>query len=250
MRSRLLETGKTARKSRTSHAQVVDELGRAIVAGNFPVGSILPGDAELAQRFKVSRTVLRETMKTLAAKGMIVAKARVGTRVTEKNLWNMFDSEIIAWHFDSGVTEEFLLQLYDIRLAFEPFAAGLVAERASKQDIENLRTLATEMAALGHTSESLALADLHFHLAIAEASHNPFMRTLGSLIEAALVGMFRISTPPSQNGFSDIADTHMRIVDAIVAGNVDAARRAMEVVIIDGRDHVREAYAAMSKVTA
>ncbi|MBB3318973.1 DNA-binding FadR family transcriptional regulator [Rhizobium sp. BK181] len=250
MRSRLLETGKTARKSRTSHAQVVDELGRAIVAGNFPVGSILPGDAELAQRFKVSRTVLRETMKTLAAKGMIVAKARVGTRVTEKNLWNMFDSEIIAWHFDSGVTEEFLLQLYDIRLAFEPFAAGLVAERASKQDVENLRTLATEMAALGHTSESLALADLHFHLAIAEASHNPFMRTLGSLIEAALVGMFRISTPPSQNGFSDIADTHMRIVDAIVAGNVDAARRAMEVVIIDGRDHVREAYAAMGKVTA
>ncbi len=122
---------KTARKSRTSHAQVVDELGRAIVAGTYPVGSILPGDADLAQRFKVSRTVLRETMKTLAAKGMIVAKARVGTRVTEKNLWNMFDSEIIAWHFDSGVTEEFLLQLYDIRLAFEPFAAGLAAERAS-----------------------------------------------------------------------------------------------------------------------
>jgi len=228
----------------------VDELGRAIVAGSYSVGSILPGDAELAQRFKVSRTVLRETMKTLAAKGMIVAKARVGTRVTEKNLWNMFDSEIIAWHFDSGVTEEFLLQLYDIRLAFEPFAAGLVAERASKEDIENLRTLAMEMASMGHTSESLALADLHFHLAIAEASHNPFMRTLGSLIEAALVGMFRISTPPSQNGFFDIADTHMRIVEAIVAGDSDAARKAMEIVIIDGREHVREAYAAMAKASA
>jgi len=246
----MLDTRKAGRKTRTSHAQVVDELGRAMVAGTYPVGSILPGDAELAQRFKVSRTVLRETMKTLAAKGMVVAKARVGTRVTEKNLWNMFDSEIIAWHFDNGVTEEFLLQLYDIRLAFEPFAAGLVAERATREDIAHLRELALVMAEPGHTTESLALADLRFHLAVADASHNPFMRTLGSLIEAALVGMFRISTPPSQNGFSNIADTHMRIVDTIAAGDVAGARKAMEDVIIDGRDHVHEAFLTINRVTA
>jgi len=246
----MLDTRKAGRKTRTSHAQVVDELGRAMVAGTYPVGSILPGDAELAQRFKVSRTVLRETMKTLAAKGMVVAKARVGTRVTEKTLWNMFDSEIIAWHFDNGVTEEFLLQLYDIRLAFEPFAAGLVAERATREDIAHLRELALVMAEPGHTTESLALADLRFHLAVADASHNPFMRTLGSLIEAALVGMFRISTPPSQNGFSNIADTHMRIVDTIAAGDVAGARKAMEDVIIDGRDHVHEAFLTINRVTA
>jgi len=250
LRSRMLDTRKAGRKTRTSHAQVVDELGRAMVAGTYPVGSILPGDAELAQRFKVSRTVLRETMKTLAAKGMVVAKARVGTRVTEKNLWNMFDSEIIAWHFDNGVTEEFLLQLYDIRLAFEPFAAGLVAERATGDDIAHLRELALVMAEPGHTTESLALADLRFHLAVSDASHNPFMRTLGSLIEAALVGMFRISTPPSQNGFSNIADTHMRIVDMIAAGDVAATRKAMEDVIIDGRDHVHEAFLTISRVSA
>jgi len=189
-------------------------------------------------------------MKTLAAKGMVVAKARVGTRVTEKNLWNMFDSEIIAWHFDNGVTEEFLLQLYDIRLAFEPFAAGLVAERATSDDIAHLRELALVMAEPGHTTESLALADLRFHLAVSDASHNPFMRTLGSLIEAALVGMFRISTPPSQNGFSNIADTHMRIVDMIAAGDVAATRKAMEDVIIDGRDHVHEAFLTISRVSA
>jgi DNA-binding FadR family transcriptional regulator len=250
LRNRILDTGNTQRRSRTSHAQVVDELGRAIVAGTYPVGSILPGDVEFAQRFKVSRTVLRETMKTLAAKGMIVAKARVGTRVTEKSQWNMFDSEVIAWHFDDDVTEEFLLQLYDIRLAVEPFAAGLAAERATPEDIALLSTLAGEMAEPGHTTESLALADLQFHLAIADAAHNPFMHTLGSLIEAALVGMFRISTPPSQNGFSTISETHMRIVSAISAGDVPAARIAMEAVIIEGRDHVHEAYANMAKVVA
>lgn len=247
MRNRLLETRKAGRRTRTSHAHVVDELGRGIVAGTYPVGSILPGDGELAQRFKVSRTVLRETMKTLAAKGMVVAKARVGTRVTEKNFWNMFDGEIIAWYFANGVTEEFLLQLYDIRLAFEPFAAGLVAERANGVEIEQLRGLALDMAASGHTSDSLALADLRFHLAIAEASHNPFMRTLGGLIEAALVGMFRMSTPPTQNGFANIAQTHMRIVDAIAIGDTAAARKAMEDVIIEGRDHVHEAFTALAQ---
>ncbi|MGV2079566.1 MULTISPECIES: FadR/GntR family transcriptional regulator [unclassified Rhizobium] len=250
LRNRILDTGKTQRRSRTSHAQVVDELGRAIVAGTYPVGSILPGDIELAQRFKVSRTVLRETMKTLAAKGMIVAKARVGTRVTEKSQWNMFDSEVIAWHFDDDVTEEFLLQLYDIRLAVEPFAAGLAAERATPEEIALLTDLAKEMAAPDHTTESLAMADLEFHLAVADAAHNPFMHTLGSLIEAALVGMFRISTPPSQSGFSNIAETHMRIVKAIAAGDVPAARSAMEAVIVEGRDHVHDAYAGMTKVSA
>jgi DNA-binding FadR family transcriptional regulator len=94
------------------------------------------------------------------------------------------------------------------------------------------------------------MADLEFHLAVADAAHNPFMHTLGSLIEAALVGMFRISTPPSQNGFSNIAETHMRIVKAIAAGDVPAARSAMEAVIVEGRDHVHDAYAGMTRVSA
>jgi DNA-binding FadR family transcriptional regulator len=236
LRGKLLEIRK--KRTRTSHAQVVDELGKAIVSGAFPVGGILPGDVELLERFKVSRTVLRESMKTLAAKGLVVPRARVGTKVTEKNLWNMFDSEVLTWHFDSGVDQEFLLHLYDIRLALEPFAAGLVAERADAEEIEVLRRLATDMAAQGHTPDSLAVADLHFHLAVADASHNPFMRTVGSLIEAALVGMFRMSTPPSHDGYRNISATHMLIVDAIAAGDVPGARKAMENVIIEGRDRI------------
>jgi len=246
LRSRLLETRKAEGKSRTSHAQVVDDLGKAIVSGAFPIGSILPGDSELLQRFKVSRTILRESMKTLAAKGMVVPRARVGTRVTEKIYWNMFDNEVLNWHFESGIDKEFLLHLYDIRIAFEPFAAGLVADRASREDIDLLRGLASAMADPNHTSDSLAIADLHFHLAITEASQNPFMRSLGGLIEAALVGMFRMSAPPSTNGFSNIADTHMAIVDAIAAHDSLAARKAMEFVIVDGREHVLEAFAALA----
>ncbi len=226
---------------------MVDELGKAIVAGAFPIGSILPGDSELLQRFKVSRTILRESMKTLAAKGMVVPRARVGTRVTEKIHWNMFDNEVLSWHFESGVDQEFLLHLYDIRMAFEPFAAGLVAERASQEDIDVLRGLAAALADPEHTSDSLAVADLHFHLAITEASQNPFMRSLGGLIEAALVGMFRMSAPPASNGFSNIAETHTAIVDAIAARDSAAARKAMEFVIIDGKQHILEAFATLAE---
>ena len=67
------------------------ELGVGIVSGDFPQNSILPGDAELMERFGVSRTVLREAMKTLAGKGLIQAKARIGTRVRDRSDWNLFD---------------------------------------------------------------------------------------------------------------------------------------------------------------
>lgn len=235
----------TGRGLRSSHAHVVDGLGLSIISGAFAVGSLLPGDTELAQRFKVSRTVLREAMKTLAAKGLVVPRARVGTRVTEKNLWNMFDSDVIKWHFQSGVDEAFLLHLYDIRLAFEPFAAALVAERASGEDIEQLRQLAEAMGGPAHTTDSLVVADLEFHLAIAEFSRNPFMRTVGSLIEAVLVGMFRMSAPAlsDENALGDVSLIHMRIVDSIRARDAERARKAMEHVIIVGRDQIRYAFA-------
>ena len=226
--------------SRTSHGQVVDEIGMAIICGEFPVGSILPGDVELAQRFQVSRTVLREAMKTLAAKGLVVAKARIGTRVTDRQFWNMFDGDVLTWHFECGVSEDFLLSLYEIRLAFEPAAAALAAEKASAKDIALLRELAEDLGNPDHTVESLAMADLRFHMALAAASGNPFMRTLGSLIKAALVGAFKLSsTPVDLRRSTDVMTTHLAIVEAIEKRDQASARAAMEKVILVGRDRAR-----------
>ncbi len=240
MLNEIPEVAATVRRSRNSHGQVVEEIGTAIVAGEFPVGSVLPGDVELAQRFGVSRTVLREAMKTLTAKGLVVPKARIGTRVTDPQYWNMFDSDVLTWHFEAGVSEEFLLNLYDIRMAFEPAAAELAAARAGDEEIEALRQLADDMGKPGHTIESLALADLRFHLALANASGNPFMRTLGSLIKAALVGAFKMSSEPvvGRRG-PEVRSSHMAIVDAIAARDLEAARKAMVNVISVGRERAR-----------
>jgi len=228
-----------------SHGQVVNALGKEIVSGAFAVGTVLPGDAELAQRFKVSRTVLREAMKTLTAKGMIVPKARIGTRVTDPALWNLFDADVLTWHFEVGVSEEFLLHLYDIRLAFEPAAAALAAERATDAEIAELEHLADSLGHDGHSIETLAFSDLRFHLALAAATRNPFMRTLGGLIKAALVGAFRMSSlPPEQGRADDVRASHRASVDGIRARDQAAARAAMEKVIIVGRQRAQATYAA------
>ncbi len=240
MRPGMLETEISGARKKTSHAHVVDALGKEIICGRYPVGSVLPGDVELAARFQVSRTVLREAMKTLAAKGLVIPRARIGTRVTLKNQWNLFDADILSWHFHSGIDEQFLIALSEMRLAFEPFAAGLAARNASAEQIEGLYVAAAEMARDEHTAESLSRADLKFHLGILEASGNPFMRSVGSLIEAALVGVFKLSSPAALgNRIGDVAASHRKIVDAIAGRDEPGAIEAMRRVIISGREHVK-----------
>ncbi|MDX0517031.1 FCD domain-containing protein [Sinorhizobium medicae] len=229
----------TQRGKRTSHRLVVDELGQAVVGGEFSVGDTLPGDTDLAARFNVSRTVLREAMKTLAAKGLVVPRARIGTRVLPKAHWNLFDSDVLTWHFGAGVDEKFLRHVSEVRLALEPYAAALAARRASDADIARMMRLAVAMGDAGHSPHTLAQADLEFHLRLLEASLNPFMRTVGSLIEAALIGVFQLTSPTADETEIDrVAIAHIRIVEEIRRRNEDGARRAMEHVIRVGQERL------------
>lgn len=226
-------------RKRTSHRLVVEELGQAVVAGEFAVGAILPGDVELAARFSVSRTVLREAMKTLAAKGLVVARARIGTRVMPRANWNLFDGDVLSWHFRAGVDEEFLRHVTEVRLALEPYAAGLAARRATDTDISHMMRLAVAMGDAGHSAQTLAIADLEFHLRLLEASLNPFMQTVGGLIEAALIGVFRLSNAAADGTEIDrVAVAHIRIVEEIRLRNEEGARSAMEHVIRVGQQQL------------
>ncbi|MCR5858141.1 FadR/GntR family transcriptional regulator [Mesorhizobium sp. J428] len=234
----MLKAAITGERVRNSHALVVDALGRAIVGGDYPRGSTLPGDFELAARFGVSRTVLREAMKTLAAKGMIVAKARIGTRVTDKSTWNYFDADILRWHLDNGADSRFMTHLAEMRLAFEPYAARLACRHATPKDVEQMLAHADAMEN-ARSLEEFALADLAFHMALAEASKNPFMYSVGTLVEAALVTSFRLSSPFGEAARqSSSADKHRRIARAILRKDEDEAAAAVEVVITEGRDRV------------
>lgn len=219
------------RESSGSHGRVVEGIGRSIVAGQPLPGDLLPRDEELAEKFGVSRTVLREAMKTLAAKGMVAPKARVGTRIRPRHEWNMFDGQVLRWHLDGEPSDSFYEQLFEMRLAFEPHAAGLAARNATAEDIARLHTCIEAMRRAEGEAE-FSLADFEFHQAVFDAAGNAFFFSAISLVGAALLSLLRRSSPEPKPGQQiKICNDHRRIADAIAARDEAAARAAMTAVI-------------------
>ncbi|RKE84761.1 FadR/GntR family transcriptional regulator [Rhizobium sp. AG855] len=239
---------KAATLLRTSHSKVVDQMGHAIVSGAYAVGETLPGDSELEERFDVSRSVLREAMKTLTAKGLVVAKSRVGTRVTEKCHWNLLDEDVLHWHFRAGVSAEFLNHLYDVRLVLEPAAAALAATNASAEDCGELRHYANALGASNLSYRQQVEADLKFHVLMFIVSANPFMESMIGFIKTSLDGAFTLAYSQHGNHPRDgIALSHLAIVDAIERKDSTGACDAMRHVIELGR---QSAIAALSRPSA
>jgi DNA-binding FadR family transcriptional regulator len=233
--------GTALKPSRSHSSRVVDDLGLSIVSGQQPEGSLLPGDVELLERFGVSRTVLREALKTLAAKGMVQARARVGTRVRPRGSWNLFDAEVLKWHVEVGLQPDFFVHLAEIRMVLEPEAAAYAALRSTAADIREINDWAERMAEKGIGREAFAHADLGFHLAVARAAHNPFFISISSLIEVVLVAMLTVSSPADEpDRLAASVAQHRRIAKGIADRNPDAARRTMREVIQNGLDNARE----------
>lgn len=225
----------TEEPPRSHTARVVRDLGLGIVSGRHAEGSILPGDAELMERFAVSRTVLREALKMLAAKGLIQAKARIGTRVLPRTEWNLFDPDVLIWHARNGFDDEFLTYLGEMRMALEPEAAALAAARRTPEQLATLYAWVDKMGAARNSAPEFVKADLNFHLAVAATAANPFLTAISTLIEVALVAMLTISSPveePAQHTVS--VNAHRDIADAIAAGDAEKARAAMRLVITQG----------------
>ncbi|POR48311.1 FadR/GntR family transcriptional regulator [Bosea psychrotolerans] len=215
------------RREHSNHAEVARMIAIDIIAGRAKEGSKLAGDAELMLRFGVSRPVLRESVKTLVAKGLLTTKARVGTVVRERAAWNMFDSDLLAWHLQAGIDRRFLDDLAEIRLAVEPRAAALAAERRTEADLAAMQREPSD-------SVAFANADLALHVAVANASGNPFMRSVGGVIDVALRASFLLSAPVEEPERDIVIMTHRKIVDAIAARDVEGAAEAMVGVIFNG----------------
>ena len=232
---RRLNTGKAP----SSHDRICRTIGKEILAGDYVPGSKLPPEAELMKRFNVSRTVLREVMKTLSAKGLVVLKTRVGSRVLNSSSWNFFDAELLAWRVELGLDDEFRQALTEIRLAIEPVAAGLAAQCSTKTQITQLRDCVSRMAESDGDREKFAEADLEFHQLIGVASGNPMMRSVAAVIEAALFASFSQNTPVDDvQDLKITAALHSAIVDAIADGDVSRAQKAMVGVISLGQERI------------
>lgn len=223
----------------SSHDIIARAIGKEILTGIYVPGANLPAEVVLMKRFGVSRTVLREVMKTLSAKGLVVLKTRVGSRVLNSSSWNFFDSELLAWRVEIGLDEGFRSSLTEIRLAVEPFAAGLAAKRRSDGHLVQLRDCVRRMTESLGDRDKFAEADLEFHQMIGVASGNPMMRSLAAVIEAALFASFTQNTPVEDpDDLKETAASHRAVVNAIAAGNTPRARAAMVAVISLGQARI------------
>lgn len=228
--------------ARSSHDYVAQALGNDILSGVYPAGAKLPPEAEILKRFGVSRTVLREVFKTLTAKGLIVAKTRVGTTVLDSSHWNFFDADILSWKVSQEFDLDFIRSLAEVRLAVEAAAAEGAARRRSEADIAAMRDALGRMDAATDSARDFAEADLDFHEAVGRASGNVLMRSLAAVIETALVASFRMSSPVNEaEAHRASVRGHARIVDAIEAGDGARAAEAMREIIGHGLGRIEAA---------
>jgi DNA-binding FadR family transcriptional regulator len=213
------------------HREVVHQLGLRIIRGELAPGETLPEESTLGEQFGVSRTVLREAIKVLAAKGLIESRPRIGTRVRPRHGWNLLDPDVLVWRFEAGPDEAFLREITEVRRIIEPAAAGLAAERATPEEVAAIVALCErlEEAAVADGEEYID-ADMAYHMAILEAGHNDLLSQLGDAIAVALRISRRltITIPGSSLGGMP---THWGVTRAIRDRDPGAADRAMRALI-------------------
>lgn len=214
--------------ARNFHSYVINEIGVGVISGRFPIGTTLPNDAALIDEFGVSRTVLREALKTLEAKGLLEARPKVGTKVAKKSRWNLFDPQVLAWHLSAPPDEEFLRGLAETRQALEPIAAGHAAERRTADNLRLMHYWVRQMEMSLDQPLNFCLADFELHRIVADASHNPFMRALYGVIELSHAFAYqRAVAEPRDGELAPFIRLHRDLVDAIERGKAPDAEAAM-----------------------
>jgi DNA-binding FadR family transcriptional regulator len=213
-------------------------LGREIITGVHPPGSRLPNESLLLDRFKVSRPTLREALRALSAKGLIVSRQKVGTTVRPKSDWNALDPDFLAWHLRAALTMEFVGDLFQLRQWVEPQAAHFAAQSGEPDALARIAEAYADMERFNNGGGDLIGADVRFHQAILDATGNPFIGTLGGLIRTALVGSFKRGWRGAVIK-EDRLHQHRAVLRAIGAREPDSARDQMAKLLQDSIDDVR-----------
>ncbi|WP_250515847.1 FadR/GntR family transcriptional regulator [Caballeronia sp. INDeC2] len=211
----------------TLHRQVLNRMGEQICAGKFAPGDILPAEDELAQLMKVSRITIRETMKSLSAKGMLQVRRRHGTIVLPRSHWQLFDPDVITWRARAGAVDADLIRdLMELRTIIEPNAAKLAARRATPDDRIAVRRAFKAMERAVAGQGEYVPADLAFHGAILTACHNQFVQQMQNALSAILRTSFELSSE-IEGGPARSLPMHEALCVAIEKGDAHAAEEAV-----------------------
>jgi len=226
------ENGKDAKEakegSRNLTFGMLEELGRAIVTGKYDKERF-PTEDELTARYNVSRTVTREAVKMLTAKGLLKAKPRAGTTVQPPSAWSVFDPDVLRWMLERKFSLELLRHFNELRVAIEPQAAALAAYAEPGPAHATIEAGLQRMEAAERGEEDTLEADIAFHIAVLEASANPFFLQFRDTVATALRTSIRF-TNRFKGRSADVA-AHRAVFTAIQERNPQKARAAMSTII-------------------
>ncbi|MEY4238106.1 MAG: hypothetical protein RL339_707 [Pseudomonadota bacterium] len=205
--------------------ELVEELGGKIVRGDCAPDGSLPIEADLAAQYDTSRTVVREAVKMLTAKGLVGSRPRRGTYVEPEAKWNILDPDVLRWILQRRFSFELMRDFLVARQGIEPSAAALAAERQDRDAIAEIGRRLDDMreAAAGRL-DSLE-SDIAFHIAILHASGNRFFVQFSHVIETALRFSIRLTNSEKGVPMASVGD-HEKIYLAIERGDPKGARDA------------------------
>jgi DNA-binding FadR family transcriptional regulator len=209
---------------------MLDRIGRAIVTGAYDE-TAFPTEASLATEFGVSRSVVREAVKMLGAKGLLTARPRKGTTVQPARHWNLFDPDVLRWLLERKFSLELLRHFTELRIAIEPAAAALAARTHNAAGLAMISGGFARMIAAEAGDDDPLDADIAFHVAILEACGNPFYRQFRDVVETALRTSIRFTN--RFIGRTADLDQHRAVLEAIERHDAEAASTAMAALIVD-----------------
>lgn len=217
------------------HSTVLEVIGSEITAGALPEGSVLTLE-QIQQRFAVSRTVARETMRMLEHLGLVTSRRRVGLVVRPAADWMVFDPRVIRWRLAGPGRLAQLRSLTELRAAVEPVAAAAAARHADPGEVDRLLVLVARMRELGEAGrlDEFVVCDIEFHALLLRAGRNEMFAALTDVVAEVLAGRTRHGLMPDRPR-PEALDAHDAVADAIRARDPEAAERAMTVITTEIR---------------
>lgn len=220
--------------------RVLEAHGRSIAGRRVAPGDRIERESLPDDLRSVSRTVWREAVQGLVARGLVAPIKRRGTIVRAEGEWDVLDPDLLGWLIQEGRADEVLRELHGFRRMIEPAAARAAAVDRSPADIETLRAALTRLAAAVDGGALDVDADVAFHTTILRATGNRMIAGLAPIIEQSL----RLGLPLATGAgapFAEAVERHRAVVQAIADGDATAAGAAMEALLSTSHEPPRAA---------
>lgn len=226
-RARARSTNSTLR----IHGTTARMIGVAIMTGKYKPGDLLGSEIEASENLAISRTAYREAVRILAAKGLVEAKPKVGTRINPRSNWHLLDPDVLDWTFENEPDSELLSSLFELRNIVESAAAGIAAIRRTSEHLDLMRDAIERMASHTLATEEGRQADQDFHATLLAATDNPYIISLTSGVGAAVTTTTKFKQRERPLPRDPLPD-HLRVFQAIADRDAERAQSEMSKLVL------------------